>query len=49
LVIAGNWLIASGITDAAQLEVTAAPSVIRLHLVKVPSKPVTPALSGATV
>jgi hypothetical protein len=33
LVIAGNWLIASGITDAAQLEVTAAPGVIRLHLV----------------
>ncbi|MDW5500146.1 hypothetical protein R6Y99_10135 [Pseudomonas lundensis] len=36
LVIAGNWLIASGITDAAQREVTAAPGVIRLNLVKVP-------------
>ncbi|WP_420072447.1 hypothetical protein [Yersinia sp. 1252 StPb PI] len=31
LVIAGDWLTASGITDAEQLEVTAAPDVLRLH------------------
>ncbi|CAI1041178.1 hypothetical protein [Serratia liquefaciens] len=30
LVIAGDWPTESGITDAAQLEVTAAPGVIRL-------------------
>ncbi|MNG82123.1 hypothetical protein D3C79_408170 [compost metagenome] len=30
LVIGGDWLTESGITDAAQLEVTAAPGVIRL-------------------
>jgi hypothetical protein len=31
LVIGGDWLAESGITDAAQLEVTAAPGVIRLR------------------
>ncbi|WON75610.1 hypothetical protein [Serratia sp. UGAL515B_01] len=31
LVIAGDWLTESGITDAEQLEVTAAPGVLRLR------------------
>lgn len=31
LVIAGDWLTGSGITDAEQLDVTAAPGVIRLR------------------
>ncbi|SMB36308.1 conserved hypothetical protein [Serratia proteamaculans] len=31
LVIGGDWLTGSGITDAEQLEVTAAPGVIRLR------------------
>ncbi|EPS8493598.1 hypothetical protein ACVH8U_002491 [Yersinia enterocolitica] len=31
LVIAGDWLTESGITDAEQLDVTAAPGVIRLR------------------
>jgi hypothetical protein len=31
LVIGGDWLTDSGITDAAQLDVTAAPGVIRLR------------------
>ncbi|SMB52017.1 conserved hypothetical protein [Serratia proteamaculans] len=31
LVIGGDWLTESGITDAEQLEVTAAPGVIRLR------------------
>ncbi|WP_145583569.1 hypothetical protein [Yersinia thracica] len=31
LVIAGDWLTESDITDAEQLEVTAAPDVIRLQ------------------
>ncbi|QDW35405.1 hypothetical protein FFE93_003495 [Yersinia sp. KBS0713] len=31
LVIAGDWLTESGITDAEQLEVTAAPDVLRLQ------------------
>jgi len=31
LVIAGEWLTASGISDAESLEVTAAPGVIRLR------------------
>jgi hypothetical protein len=30
-VIGGDWLTASGITDAEQLEVTTAPGVIRLQ------------------
>nr|WP_184280450.1 hypothetical protein [Serratia fonticola] len=31
VIIGGNWLTDSGITDAEQLEVTAAPGVIRLR------------------
>ncbi|MFN3071969.1 hypothetical protein ACKWMY_28235 [Serratia sp. J2] len=31
LIIGGDWLTASGITDAEQLEITAAPGVIRLQ------------------
>ncbi|CAI1150582.1 type I toxin-antitoxin system SymE family toxin [Serratia grimesii] len=31
LVIGGDWLTGSGITDAEQLEITAAPSVLRLR------------------
>ncbi|GAB2932801.1 SymE family type I addiction module toxin [Hafnia psychrotolerans] len=31
LIIAGDWIIESGITDVAQLEITAAPGVIRLQ------------------
>lgn len=31
LVIGGDWLSASGITDAEQLEVTSAPGIIRLR------------------
>ncbi|MFT2792255.1 hypothetical protein ACMV5I_19605 [Serratia sp. T13T92] len=31
LIIAGDWIIESGITDAEQLEITAAPGVIRLQ------------------
>ncbi|WP_186005225.1 hypothetical protein [Yersinia intermedia] len=31
LVICGDWQTGSGITDAEQLEVTAAPAVIRLQ------------------
>lgn len=31
LVIGGDWLTGSGITDVAQLEITAAPGVIRLR------------------
>ncbi|WP_144417082.1 hypothetical protein [Yersinia intermedia] len=31
LVICGDWLTGSGITDAEQLEVTAAPGVLRLQ------------------
>ncbi|EEQ18299.1 hypothetical protein [Yersinia intermedia] len=31
LVICGDWQTGSGITDAEQLEVTAAPGVIRLQ------------------
>jgi len=31
LIIGGNWRTESGITDAEQLEITAAPSVIRLR------------------
>jgi len=31
LMIAGEWLTASGITNAEQLEITAAPGVIRLR------------------
>ncbi|MBF1996702.1 hypothetical protein HW114_15245 [Serratia symbiotica] len=31
LVISGDWLTGSGITDAEQLEITAAPGVIRLR------------------
>ncbi|MCW6569456.1 hypothetical protein NFB65_14575 [Yersinia ruckeri] len=31
LVIGGDWLTESGITDAEQLEVNAAPGVIRLR------------------
>ncbi|XNS10995.1 hypothetical protein IBZ15_13645 [Serratia marcescens] len=31
LVIAGDWLTGSGITDAEQLEITAIPGVIRLR------------------
>ncbi|KEY59571.1 SymE family type I addiction module toxin [Serratia sp. DD3] len=31
LVIAGDWLTESGITNAEQLEVTAAPGVIRVQ------------------
>ena len=31
LIIGGDWLTESGITDGAQLEVTAAPGVIRLR------------------
>ncbi|UAN51432.1 hypothetical protein KGP26_27950 [Serratia sp. JSRIV002] len=31
LIIAGGWIIESGITDVAQLEITAAPGVIRLQ------------------
>ncbi|AKG72501.1 hypothetical protein WN53_07510 [Serratia fonticola] len=31
LIIGGNWLSESGITDAEQLEITAAPGVIRLQ------------------
>ncbi|HEJ7127538.1 TPA: hypothetical protein SMF60_000561 [Serratia marcescens] len=31
VIIGGGWLSASGITDAEQLEVTAAPRVIRLQ------------------
>ncbi|WP_186368113.1 hypothetical protein [Yersinia kristensenii] len=30
VIIGGDWLTESGITDAEQLEVTAAPGVIRL-------------------
>ncbi|MGQ8775935.1 hypothetical protein ACUTQ5_16290 [Serratia sp. NA_112.1] len=31
LIIGGDWLTASGITDAEQLEITAVPGVIRLQ------------------
>jgi len=31
LIIAGDWIIESGITDVAQLEITTAPGVIRLQ------------------
>ncbi|WP_454878880.1 hypothetical protein [Serratia inhibens] len=31
LIIGGTWIIESGITDAEQLEITAAPGVIRLR------------------
>lgn len=31
LIIGGDWLTESGITDVAQLEITAAPGVIRLR------------------
>ena len=31
LIIAGGWIIESGITDVAQLEITTAPGVIRLQ------------------
>ncbi|BFI65956.1 hypothetical protein okayama3_15410 [Yersinia pseudotuberculosis] len=31
LIIGGDWLTESGITDAEQLEMTAAPGVIRLR------------------
>ncbi|UXD28534.1 hypothetical protein FORC066_1319 [Yersinia enterocolitica] len=31
LVICGDWLTGSGITDAEQLEVAAAPGVLRLQ------------------
>ncbi|HIH8968386.1 hypothetical protein [Serratia marcescens] len=31
LIIAGDWITESGITDVAQLEITAAPRVIRLQ------------------
>jgi len=31
VIIGGDWLTESGITDAEQLEVTAAPGVIRLR------------------
>jgi hypothetical protein len=31
LIIGGDWLIESGITDAEQLDITAAPGVIRLR------------------
>lgn len=31
LIIAGDWIIESGITDTEQLEITAAPGVIRLQ------------------
>lgn len=31
LVIGGDWLTESGITDAEQLEITAAPGIIRLR------------------
>ncbi|WP_454878525.1 hypothetical protein [Serratia inhibens] len=31
VIIGGDWLTGSGITDAAQLEITAAPGVIRLQ------------------
>ncbi|HHB1426883.1 TPA: hypothetical protein ACOQZT_002457 [Serratia odorifera] len=31
VIIGGDWIIESGITDVAQLEITAAPGVIRLQ------------------
>jgi hypothetical protein len=31
LIIAGDWIIESRITDVAQLEITAAPGVVRLQ------------------
>ncbi|CAI1642159.1 HSP20-like domain of uncharacterised function (DUF1813) [Serratia grimesii] len=31
LIIGGDWIIESGITDVAQLEITAAPGVLRLQ------------------
>lgn len=31
LIICGDWIIESGITDVVQLEITAAPGVIRLR------------------
>jgi hypothetical protein len=31
VIIGGDWLTESGITDAEQLEVTAAPGVLRLR------------------
>ncbi|MGL5385268.1 MAG: hypothetical protein ACRDCA_05305 [Serratia sp. (in: enterobacteria)] len=31
LIIGGDWITESGITDAEQLEITAAPGVIRLQ------------------
>ncbi|MGF6189163.1 hypothetical protein [Serratia sp. 2723] len=31
LIIGGDWIIESGITDVEQMEITAAPGVIRLR------------------